>query len=202
MVCDGPGPLGQADIALSKDTMNPAQLTEADHDPAFVLQTERLILRRFRLSDAEFIVGLLNEPSFLRYIGDKGVRTIEEAHAYLQGGPIDSYNRLGFGLYLTIRKADGVPIGMCGLLKRDSLPDVDIGFAFLPSCWGQGFAFESASAVIEHGRSDFGLARIVAVTNIENHDSIRLLERLGFVPEGLVRLSEPGEELRLMARAL
>jgi RimJ/RimL family protein N-acetyltransferase len=171
-------------------------------DPGIVLETERLILRRFDLGDAEFILALVNEPSFIRYIGDKGVRTLEDARAYLLSGPIGSYQRMGFGLYLTLRKSDGVPIGMCGLLKRDTLPDVDIGFAFLPQFCRQGFALESAAAVVRYARTALGLSRLVAVTDPDNAASIRLLERLGLSFERLVRLSESGDELTLMTRDL
>lgn len=173
-----------------------------DRDPAIVLETERLMLRRFCLADAAFIVGLLNDPSFLRYIGDKRVRTLEDARAYLANGPIGSYARMGFGLYLTQRKSDGEPLGMCGLLKRDYLPDPDIGFAFLPDFCGKGYARESATAVIAHERTVFGLARLLAVTSIDNRDSIRLLERLDFRFEGLITPPESAEPLRLMTRHL
>lgn len=173
-----------------------------DGPPAIVLETERLILRRFRLTDAEFILRLVNDASFLRYIGDKGVRTIADARAYLLDGPIASYERVGFGLYLTIRKTDGAPIGMCGLLRRDTLPDVDIGFAFLAEHRSQGFALESSRAVVEYSRTALGLSRLVAVTSPDNHASIRLLERLGLRFERMVRLSDSGEELRLMASTL
>ncbi|MFW5437641.1 GNAT family N-acetyltransferase [Paenibacillus apiarius] len=111
-----------------------------------VLKTDRLILRWLTTDDAEFMLELLNNPSWLEFIGDKGVRTVEDARDYILKGPVDMYARLGFGLYLTERKADGVPIGICGLIKRDSLEDVDIGFAFLPRLWAKGYAYESASA--------------------------------------------------------
>ncbi len=171
-------------------------------DPAIVLETERLLLRQFRLTDAEFILGLLNDPSFLRFIGDKGVRTLDDAQAYLTNGPIASYARLGFGLYLTLRKSDSMPLGMCGLLRRDYLPDPDIGFAFLPDYCGKGFARESAGAVIAQGRDLFGLSRLLAVTSLDNRSSIRLLERLDFRFAGLITPPASGESLRLMAREL
>ena len=97
-----------------------------------VIETPRLALHRLTTDDADFILELLNEPSFLRYIGDKGVRTREDACQYILAGPMASYDRFGFGLYRVERKDSGEPIGMCGLLKRESLEDVDVGFAFLP----------------------------------------------------------------------
>ncbi|HEY7697895.1 MAG TPA: GNAT family N-acetyltransferase [Vicinamibacteria bacterium] len=164
-----------------------------------VLETERLTLRRLELGDAEFILGLLNDPSFLRFIGDKKVRTLEDAREYISSGPIASYERHGFGLYLTERREDGVPIGICGLLKRESLKDVDIGFAFLPRFWSKGYAFESASAVMTYARSVLGLGRVVAITSPENDPSIRLLTKLGMKFESMVRLSEDSPEIRLFA---
>jgi RimJ/RimL family protein N-acetyltransferase len=164
-----------------------------------VVETERLALRRLELGDAEFILGLLNDPSFLRFIGDKGVRTLDDAREYISNGPVASYERFGFGLYLTERKEDRVPIGICGLLKRESLKDVDMGFAFLPQFWSKGYAFESASAVMAYGRNVLGLTRIVAVTSPDNGASIRLLEKLGLKFESMARLSEDSPEIRLFA---
>jgi len=164
-----------------------------------VVATDRLVLRRLSTDDAEFILELLNEPSFLRFIGDKGVRTLDDAREYILRGPVDSYERNGFGLYLTVLKEGGVPIGICGLLKRESLEDVDVGFAFLPRFWSRGFAFESASAVMAYGRSALGLKRIVAVTDPDNDGSIRVLEKLGLRFEKMVRLSEDGPEIKLFA---
>jgi RimJ/RimL family protein N-acetyltransferase len=164
-----------------------------------VLETDRLVLRRISTHDAEFILRLLNEPSFLRYIGDRGVRTLEDAQAYIAKGPVDSYDRHGFGLFLVSRRDDGVPIGMCGLLKRDTLRDVDVGFAFLPEFWGHGYAFESASAVLSYGKEVLGLGRIVAITSPDNDGSIRVLTRLGMRFEGMIQLTESEPEVRLFA---
>ena len=162
-----------------------------------VLETERLALRWLALEDAEFVLQLVNEPSWLRFIGDKGVRNLEDARNYISKGPADMYARLGFGLYLTALKESGVPIGLCGLIKRDSLEDVDIGFAFLLQFWGQGFAHEAAPAVMAHGKSAFGLRRLVAITNHDNRSSIKLLEKIGFTFERMIKLSENEPEIRL-----
>jgi RimJ/RimL family protein N-acetyltransferase len=167
-----------------------------------ILETDRLVVRHVTIDDAEFILGLLNEPSWLRFIGDKGVRTLDDARDYILNGPIESYRRFGFGLYLTQQKSDETPIGLCGLLKRDALPDVDIGFAFLPAFWSKGFAHEAAAAVMEHGRTVLGLSRIVAITNPDNERSIQLLEKLGMRQDGTVRISDAGPELKLFARNL
>jgi len=162
-----------------------------------VLETERLVLRRLSSDDAEFILELLNQPSFLRYIGDKGVRTTEDAVRYIQSGPVASYERFGFGLYLVEMKETRVPIGMCGLLKRDTLPDADVGFAFLPNYWSQGYASEAASGVMQYGRDVLRLRRIVAITSLDNDASIRLLEKIGLKFEGLITPSEDLGEVRL-----
>jgi len=162
-----------------------------------VLETDRLILRRLSIGDAEFIIELLNEPSFLRFIGDKGVRTLEDARNYILNGPVDMYYRLGFGLYLTELKEGGAQIGICGLIKRDGLEHVDIGFAFLPRFWARGYAYESASAVMAYGKDVLGLRRIVAITSPDNHASARLLEKLGLQFERMIRLSEEAQEVRL-----
>jgi RimJ/RimL family protein N-acetyltransferase len=167
-----------------------------------VLETERLVLRRLSAEDAEFIRELVNEPSWLRFIGDRGVRTVEDAREYIAKGPAASYERFGFGLYLTELKEGGGPVGICGLVKRESLEDVDVGFAFLPKFWGRGYAYESASAVLKYAQSALGLKRVVAVTATDNHASIRLLEKLGLRFEKMVRLSGDDEEIKLFARDL
>lgn len=164
-----------------------------------VLETDRLVLRWISVEDAEFILDLLNEPSFLRFIGDKGVRTLADARDYILKGPVSSYEQFGFGLYLTELKESAVSIGICGLLKRETLADVDIGFAFLPQFWGRGYGFESAKAVMTYGRDVIGLNRIVAITSPDNDGSIALLEKLGLKFERLMKLSEDASEIKLFA---
>ena len=160
-------------------------------------QTERLLLRRFSEDDAPFILTLLNEPSFLRYIGDKKVRTLEDARKYILNGPVASYERNGFGLCLVELEESHTPIGMCGLLKREELPDPDIGFAFLPAFWSKGFAFEAAQAVLHDARERLGLQRILAITSLDNESSIKLLERLGLRFEKVMTLSSDREQVKL-----
>lgn len=144
-----------------------------------VLQTGRIALRRLTTDDASFIRELVNEPSWIRYIGDRGVRSEEDARAYLARGPIAMYERHGFGLWMCESRESGEPLGICGLIKRDTLEDVDIGFAFLPRFWGRGYAHEAAAAVLDYGREVLELDRIVAITSPDNAPSIRLLEKLG-----------------------
>lgn len=163
------------------------------------LETSRLIICHLTPDDAPFILDLLNQPSFLQYIGDRGVRTLEDAQNYIRKGPMSSYERYGFGLFLVKLKDGGAPAGLCGLLKRDTLPDVDIGFAFLPQFWSQGYAYESAAAVLAHGKNTLGLKRIVAIVQPDNAGSIRLLEKLGLRFERMIRLAEDDVALKLFA---
>jgi RimJ/RimL family protein N-acetyltransferase len=161
-----------------------------------ILETPRLVLREFTHEDDAFVLRLLNEPSWLRFIGDRGVRTLPDARRYLDDGPRRSYARNGFGLWCVVPKGGDAPVGMCGLIRRDTLPDVDVGFAFLPEAWGRGYARESAAAVLDHARDVLGLGRVLAITDPENAASIRVLERVGMRREGTVRM--PGESIDLL----
>ena len=161
-----------------------------------ILETPRLVLREFTHEDDAFVLRLLNEPSWLRFIGDRGVRTLPDARRYLDDGPRRSYARNGFGLWCVVPKGGDAPVGMCGLIRRDTLPDVDLGFAFLPEAWGRGYARESAAAVLDHARDVLGLGRVLAITDPENAASIRVLERVGMRREGTVRM--PGESIDLL----
>jgi RimJ/RimL family protein N-acetyltransferase len=167
-----------------------------------VLQTSRLILRHQTVHDAEFIFALVNDPSWLRFIGDRNVHSVEDARNYIEKGAMDSYSHHGFGLYLTALKDSGIPVGICGLVKRETLADVDIGFAFLPQYAGMGYAYESASAVMEHARNDIGLKRVIAITNPDNIASIRLLEKLGLAFERKIPVAADKDEINLFARTL
>lgn len=165
-----------------------------------LLTTKRLTLRQARLDDAAFIHRLLNEPSWLKFIGDRGVRTVEDARAYIAARFIAVYERLGFGFFIVERKELPGPMGIAGLVKRDGLEDVDLGFAFLPEYWGEGFALESATGVMQFARDDLKLKRIVAISAAGNESAGRLLERVGFHFERMIRLSPAAEEIRLFVR--
>jgi RimJ/RimL family protein N-acetyltransferase len=162
-----------------------------------VVETERLALREFTADDAAFILRIVNEPSFLRYIGDRGVRNLDDARKYIAEGPVAGYARDGHGLMRVDRKSDSVVLGMCGLLKRDELPGPDIGFSFLPEFWSQGYALESARGVLGHARGILGIGRILAITTRDNASSMRLLDKLGFHFERMIAFGN--EELRLFA---
>jgi len=163
------------------------------------LESSRLALRRLTLDDAEFVFGLVNQPSWLQFIGDKNVRNLDDARNYLRTGPLDMYQRFGFGLFMVERKADGSAIGMCGLLKRDILPEPDIGYALLPEFWGQGYALEAANAVLDYGHYAHELTRILAIVSPGNERSIRVLERCGMKYERMFPMSEK-DDVKLFAR--
>ena len=167
-----------------------------------VLETERLILRQMTTGDAEFILGLLNEPSFIQNIGDRKVRTTEEACSYILDGPVRSYEKNGFGLYLIVLKESHESIGMCGLIKRDGLEDVDIGYALLPKFWSKGYAVEAAGAAKEYAKNVIGLKRMVAIVDPANESSIRVLEKIGLRYEKMIRLSADDIELKLFGIGL
>ena len=157
-----------------------------------IIETERLNLRHIEASDAEFILELLNDPAWIRNIGDRGVRTVEDARQYVSDKFAASYARFGFGLYLVELKESGTRVGICGLVKRESLEDVDIGFAFLERFRAKGYARESAAAVLDHARNALGIKRIVAITVPDNSGSIKVLEKIGLQFEK--KMKRPGSD--------
>lgn len=167
--------------------------------PPTVLETARLRLRLLTDDDAAFILALLNEPSFIENIGDRGVRTTEGARRYLADGPIASYARHGYGLYMAELAATGEPIGICGLVKRDYLEHADIGFAFLPHFWSQGYASEAAAAVKALALATLGLPRVLAITSPGNTGSVRVLEKIGLRFQGMIRPPNDAAEVRLFS---
>ena len=166
------------------------------------LETARLRLRRLEFDDAPFLVGLLNQPSFLANIGDRGVRNVDDAHRYLREGPMAMYQQFGFGLWHVARRSDGASLGMCGLLRREILPDVVVGYAFLPEFWGQGYAFEAAHATLRQAAEKFGLGRVIGVVSEGNTGSIRVLEKLGMSFERMVSMRPNEPDVRLYGRSL
>ena len=162
-----------------------------------ILKTPRLRIRELTVNDAEFIFGLVNEPSFLEHIGDKGVRNLEDARQFILEGPWASHRDRGYGQFLVELKEGGDPIGVCGLLYREALDVSDIGCAFLTQYWRRGFAYEAACAVMEYGRSTLGIEKIVGLTSEENVASIKTLEKLGMSFERMVKMSDddPGTAL-------
>lgn len=164
-----------------------------------ILETERTILREVTTDDAEFILGLLNESSFIKYIGDRNVRTIRQAREYIESRFTESYKQFGFGMWAVELKEINQTVGICGFVKRDSLPDADIGFAFTPQFERKGFGFETAAAVLRYGRDNLNLRRVLAITSQENESSIKLLEKLGFKFERLIEMPNDAEKLKLFS---
>jgi [ribosomal protein S5]-alanine N-acetyltransferase len=144
-----------------------------------ILQTERLVFRQLTITDTPFIIELLNTEGWIKYIGDRNVKTAEQARQYLIDGPIKSYANNGFGLGLVLLKNTSAPIGMCGLIKRTYLLHPDIGYAFLPQYTGKGYAFEIAAAIIGHAFTQLKKEKILAITLAENMASVKLLTKLG-----------------------
>jgi RimJ/RimL family protein N-acetyltransferase len=164
-----------------------------------VLETERLVLSRLAYDDCEFICELVNEPAFKKYIGDKKVSSLEDARNYLKDGPIGSYAQHGFGMFLVTARDSGEALGICGLVKREQFSDPDLGFAFLRRFWAQGYALESARAVLEYGKSQLGLRRIIAMADPQNSASIRLLDKLGYGFTGTVRMEGDSCDIHMFA---
>lgn len=173
-----------------------------------VLKTERLTLRKVEVLDAAFVLNLLNQHSFIRYIGDRGVRDLDQARDYIESRFVKSYSENGFGMYgvelssrsspFENKEVSGQLIGICGFVLRETLPGPDIGFAFLPEFEGRGFGLESASAVMRFGKENLGFDKVYAITSLDNDASIRLLEKLGFNFVSLTD-SPDGQPLRLFS---
>ena len=161
-----------------------------------VLETERLVLREITVDDAEFILRLMNDASYLKYIGDKGVRSVADAERFIEDIAMKSYRENGFGHYIVELKEDGTPIGTCGYVKRAELEDPDIGFAFLPEYGKKGYALESAGAVLDYGIEKLGFRKVSAITTQDNENSGRLLAKLGFSFSRLIEMPN-GEKLKL-----
>lgn len=164
-----------------------------------LLETERLLLRRLTPDDAAFMLELVTDPSWIEFIGDRGLKSVDDARAYIVDRYVADYERHGFGLYLVALKETDEPLGICGLIKREALDDVDVGFAFLPRHVGRGYATEAARASLEHGWRDLGLRRIVAITTPSNRRSIRVLEKVGLRFETFFRMPGDEDELALYA---
>ena len=166
-----------------------------------ILETERLLLREAVETDAEFILDLLNQPTFIKYIGDRGVDNLEKAREAIENKYRQSYRENGFGLWIVVLKETESAIGFCGFVRRESLPGDDLGFAFLPQFEKKGFAFESADAAMKYGREKLNFGRVYAITTQNNANSIKLLGKLGFEFEKLIKLSDGDDELNLYSAA-
>ncbi|WP_291403618.1 GNAT family N-acetyltransferase [Daejeonella sp.] len=168
----------------------------------YILETERLALRELNESDASFIIELLNSDGWLKYIGDRNVKTEDQARDYLNNGPIKSYQDNGYGLYLVELKNEKIPIGICGIIKRDTLEFPDIGYAFLPKYMGQGYAFEIAQQTLQYAKNQLNINKILAITNPENKASIKLLGKLGLTFQKMIDATNDSIELKLFSSLL
>lgn len=167
-----------------------------------ILDTARLSIRTVEADDAPFYLELVNDPDFLTHIGDRGIRTLDAARLHIDNGPVRMQAELGHAIWLVEEKENGVAIGMCGLIKRDTLPEVDIGYAFLPAWRGKGYAFEAARAVLDHARDALGMTRLLAITSPDNTASGALLEKLGLRFDKIVHLTPEDRGTRLYAMQL
>ena len=167
-----------------------------------IITTDKLSISHLSFTDAEFIVELLNEPSFIQFIGDRNVRTNQDARKFLKDGPLNSYDEYGFGLFKVSLIGAHDALGICGLVKRKELPHPDLGFAFLEAQWGNGYAIEASRAVLRHAASKLGLLRVIAIVNEDNEASIRLLTKLGFKFEKMVRMAAETKDICQYAIAL
>ena len=162
-----------------------------------VIETKRLIIRKFTVDDSAFMLELLNTPDWLRFIGDRNIRTLEQAEQYLLNGYMKSYQDYGFGFYVVAVKETQESIGICGIVKREGLEDVDIGFAFFQQFMGKGYGYESASAVLNYALNDLKIKRIVAIVDPENIVSIALIKKIGMQFEKMIQVSPKDIELML-----
>jgi RimJ/RimL family protein N-acetyltransferase len=165
-----------------------------------IIKTERLNLRHLNPDDGEFILELLNEPDWIKYIGDRGIRTIDDSKKYIQDGPMTMYEEHGIGLYAVELKGSTTAIGVCGLIQRDFLKDVDLGFGFLSKYWGKGYAYEAAQATLTYGVEELGYPRIAGFTSLDNEKSANLLQKLGMKDEGRIKYASTAEYVRLFAK--
>jgi len=153
--------------------------TTKNNTPMTIIETERILLQEANLEDAAFIFELVNSPGWLEFISDKGLKTLADAEEYIKSRLISSYQKYNLGLYKMVLKESNKAIGLCGLISRPSLPNVDIGFAILPEYGGNGYTFEAGKAVMEYGASQLGFKTILGTTAPDNIKSQKLLEKLG-----------------------
>lgn len=158
-----------------------------------ILETERLTLRKLNLDDAAFIFEIVNTKGWISNIGDRNIRSLKDAENYISSGPLKSYHENNFGMWIIEKKLDGTPIGLCGLIKRPGLEDIDIGYALLPKHYKQGYALESAKAVLDYGSNYLKIDKIVAICNTDNLDSIRLLNKIGLKIEKTMLIDDKNE---------
>lgn len=164
-----------------------------------IIETERLILREMTLDDAAFLYKLMNSENWLKYIGDRGINSVEAARAYMLKSYLGSYQKNGFGAYMIVRKTDGELIGNCGLYKRENLKHPDIGFAMLPEFYKMGYGYEAAMGVLKYAKENLNIDTLLAITDKENHSSIGLLNKIGLNQKDVIKLDKAGPDLLLFS---
>lgn len=167
-----------------------------------ICESDRLLLRLTRRDDAVFLLRIVNQASWIRHIGDRKVHTLEDAERYVDTRMLEPIRQHGFGMYVIELKATGEAVGLCGLVKRDALPDPDLGFALLDEHAGRGYALEAATAMLRHARDTLKMPRLLAITTPANARSGNLLEKLGFRLEEAPHVNPEGENLSLWSRCL
>ncbi|MDH3323146.1 MAG: GNAT family N-acetyltransferase [Flavobacteriaceae bacterium] len=167
-----------------------------------IAETNRLMISELSLEDAPFFLELVNTPNWIKYIGDRNLKTVKDAEEYLLNGTLKSYAEFGFGFYKLHHKKENKAIGTCGLIKREQLEEVDLGFAFLPEFEGKGLGYEASLAVIKLAKKRFDLKNLLAITLPINGNSIKLLEKLGFIYQKRIKPFDDDEELLLFAKQL
>ncbi len=165
-------------------------------------ETPRLRLRRLTLDDAPLMLAVWNDPAFIRFVGDRGIRSLDEARIAMEVGAMNLYETYGYGPYGVILKEKDKAIGICGLFRRDGLDDPDIGFAILPDFCGQGYAYEAARSVVDHSRADLGLSRLTAIVSPDNQASVGLIRKLGLRFERMHRMPDDDDEVAIYAMSL
>lgn len=165
-------------------------------------ETGRLRLKRLTLDDAGLMLAIWNDPAFIRHVGDRGIRTLDQARTTLEESAFRLYSEYGYGPYRVALKTDDTAVGICGLFRREGLDEPDIGFSTLPEHCGRGYAYEAACAVIEHARKDLGLQRLTAIVSPENGPSLSLIHKLGFAFERMHRMAGDEDDVAIYARPL
>lgn len=164
-----------------------------------IFGTDRLIIQEVTLDDSNFIFRLLNSLTWIKFIGDRRIKTEDDARTYILNNFIDSYEKRGYGLYKMCLRENEIPIGICGFLKRDYLDHVDIGFAVLPEYEGKGYAFEASKSILNFGKLKLNMNPILAVTTNENTKSRKLLQKIGLSEVGKIKPNEKEEEFLLFS---
>lgn len=162
-----------------------------------ILETERLVLSELSVNDAPFFYALVNDAAWIEFIGDRDVKTLADAENYLSTKIIPSYKINGFGFYLVSSKNKNESMGISGLVDREGLEHIDVGYAFLPEFRGKGYAYEATKSVLSYAKNSLQIDPVVAITNVDNIKSCLLLERLGLKFDKIIQLLDDPVKCKL-----